>query len=98
MSELDNIILVPDRDKIGSVDKLKTMDSDEIERLIRDAVNELNCSRQCRLLLSFWSRHVQWNTRNAGFSDRVISISVIGSPRERNKLSASILSRSSKAS
>jgi hypothetical protein len=41
---------------------------------------------------------VQWNTCNAGFSDRTISMSATGSPRARNKFPARTLSRSSKSS
>jgi hypothetical protein len=43
-------------------------------------------------------QHVQWNTCNAGFSDRTISMSATVSPRARNKFPATTLSRSSKSS
>jgi hypothetical protein len=45
-----------------------------------------------------YEQHVQWNTCNAGFSDRTISMSATVSPRARNKFPATTLSRSSKSS
>ena len=51
-----------------------------------------------RFIAIVLEQHVQWNTCNAGFSDRTISMSATGSPRARNKFTATTLSRSSKSS
>jgi hypothetical protein len=40
----NRVFLIPDRDEVGGVEKLKTMSCDDIEALLSAALTELNCS------------------------------------------------------